>query len=236
LQAKGLDGKHQPYASVEEMATYYIEAVSSVQPDGPYLLAGWSMGGIIALEMARQLREHGEDVARLLLIDTAPDLGNKSQTVIPDHVLLTSFLNHAGIRTDTPVLTTESLRQLTPDEQLAHVLELGRANAVLPPDTKLADIRHLFEVYRANLSADRGYVTPPIPCPVTLFKASEQPEGRRNEVIEQWRALASAGIEVQLIPGNHFSMLREPNVEFLADCVKKSLDAEPVNRFVLTES
>jgi amino acid adenylation domain-containing protein len=232
LQAKGLDGKHQPHASVEEMATYYIEAVHSVQPDGPYLLAGWSMGGTIALEMARQLREHGQEVARLLLLDTAPDHGNNSQTVIPDHELPISFLNHAGIRTDTLVITAESLQQMTPDEQLAHILDLARANMILPPDTKLVDVRHLFEVYKTNLSADRSYLVPPVPCSITLFKASEQQESRRNEIIDQWRALASAAFEVQLIPGNHFSMLREPNVEFLADALKKSLDEAPVHRFV----
>jgi amino acid adenylation domain-containing protein len=232
LQSKGLDGKHHPHLSVEEMATYYIDAVTSVQPDGPYLLAGWSMGGIIALEMARQLRKHGHEVARLLLIDSFPDHGNNSQTVIPDHELLASFLEHAGIQTDTPLLAPETLQQLTPEEQLAHVLELARSNAVLPPDTNLADIQNLFEVYKANVLADGSYVTPPIPCPATLFKASEQPKTRRNEAIDRWSALASAGLEVQLIPGNHFSMLREPNVEFLARSVRNSLTDVPVNHFV----
>ena len=232
LQAKGLDGKHQPYTCIEEMAAYYIDAIRSVQPDGPYLLAGWSMGGIVALEMARQLGEHGQDVARLVLIDTEADHGNDAQTVIPNYLLLTGFLNNAGIQTNTPVLNTETLQQLTPNEQLAYILDLARANAVLPPDTTLADIQHLFEVYKANLSADRSYVTPPVPCPVTLLKATEQPERRRNEVIDQWRALASAGIDIQLIPGNHFSILREPNVECLADSVEKSLADVQENRFV----
>jgi thioesterase domain-containing protein len=229
LQAKGLDGKDQPYTNVEEMAAYYIEAVRSVQPDGPYLLAGWSMGGIVALEMARQLSEHGHDVARLLLIDSVPDRGNESQTVIQDHELLSHFLNNAGIRIDTPVFNGENLERLTLDELLAYILDLGRAKAVLPPDTTLADMRHLFEVNKANLFAFRSYVVPPVPCPATLFKASEQPEGRRSEIIDRWKALTSAGIEVQLIPGDHFSMLREPNVELLADSVKKTLGATPIS-------
>jgi thioesterase domain-containing protein len=223
LQSKGLDGKHDPYARVEEMATYYIEALNSVQPDGPYLLAGWSMGGSIALEMASQLKEQGRHVARLLLIDSAPDHGLNPQLEIADHVLLTDFLDDAGFRIDTPDFTSERFRQRTLDEQLAYVLGIAKAHAVLPPDTQLADIRRLFHVYKTNQLADRSYVTPPIPCPATLFKASEQPEQRRNEIIDRWRALGPAGIDVELIPGDHYSILREPNVEFLAESVKRVL-------------
>ena len=54
------------------MATDYIEAITVHQPDGPYLLGGWSMGGVVAFEMARQLGERDVAVPLLVLLDAEP--------------------------------------------------------------------------------------------------------------------------------------------------------------------
>ncbi|OOZ39135.1 hypothetical protein BOW53_12855 [Solemya pervernicosa gill symbiont] len=69
LQAKGLNGDDLPHQSFEEMASHYIEAMRELSPDGPYVIGGWSAGGIVAFEMGRQLKEQGVD-AKLVLIDT----------------------------------------------------------------------------------------------------------------------------------------------------------------------
>ena len=58
--------------SIEQLATLYNQEIRSVQPVGPYLLSGWSMGGLVAWEMAQQLRKEGEIISLLALIDTAP--------------------------------------------------------------------------------------------------------------------------------------------------------------------
>lgn len=70
LQARGLYGDHEPHATFEQMAVDYIAEIRTVQPNGPYLLAGYSGGGITAFEMARQLQEAGEEVSHVLMLDT----------------------------------------------------------------------------------------------------------------------------------------------------------------------
>lgn len=70
LQARGLDGRTKPHTTVEEMAAAYIEHIRTVRPEGPYFLAGLSHGGVVALEMAQQLRSQGQDVAFLAMLDT----------------------------------------------------------------------------------------------------------------------------------------------------------------------
>ena len=70
IQARGLDGKEEVLTSVEEMAADYIRAIRSVQPNGPYRIGGFSAGGVVAFEMARQLRREGEETALLVLLDT----------------------------------------------------------------------------------------------------------------------------------------------------------------------
>jgi thioesterase domain-containing protein len=70
LQGVGLDGDAEPHTTVEDMAAHYIAEIRSVQPVGPYHLAGHSLGGWVAFEMARQLQRDGHEVSMLAIIDT----------------------------------------------------------------------------------------------------------------------------------------------------------------------
>ena len=70
LQAKGLNGIDEPFGTVEDMAAHYIDAIKKVNPIGPYALAGYSFGGIIAYEMARQMTDQNKKVTMLAMLDT----------------------------------------------------------------------------------------------------------------------------------------------------------------------
>jgi acetoacetyl-CoA synthetase len=72
LEARGLDGSAEPFDSIEDMALFYVGEIRRVQPQGPYLLAGFSFGGLVALEMAQLLRRDGETVEFLALLDSFP--------------------------------------------------------------------------------------------------------------------------------------------------------------------
>jgi acetoacetyl-CoA synthetase len=72
IEARGLDGNAEPFDSIEDMAQFYIEAIRQIQPRGPYLLAGFSFGGLVALEMAQLLSRRNETVQFLALLDSFP--------------------------------------------------------------------------------------------------------------------------------------------------------------------
>src|SRR5579863_1007513 len=74
MQAKGIDGAEEPFDRIEEMAQFYLDAIRQVQPHGPYLLAGYSLGGLVTLEMAQRLISNGEKVALLAMLDSYPDI------------------------------------------------------------------------------------------------------------------------------------------------------------------
>jgi acetoacetyl-CoA synthetase len=74
MQARGIDGTEEPFDRIEDMARFYLEAIRQVQPHGPYLLAGYSLGGLVVLEMAQQLTGNGEKVALLAMLDSYPDI------------------------------------------------------------------------------------------------------------------------------------------------------------------
>jgi amino acid adenylation domain-containing protein len=102
LQARGLDGEQEPHTTIEAIAAYNLEALRTIQPQGPYLLGGHSFGGLVAFEMALQLQKQGEEVALLALMDTlAPIPGNKFVEIEQDDTgylvelasIIESFLN-----------------------------------------------------------------------------------------------------------------------------------------------
>jgi thioesterase domain-containing protein/acyl carrier protein len=78
LQTRGIDGVDEPIESIEEMARFYLDAVKKVQPHGPYLLIGYSLGGLVVLEMAQRLTSAGEKVALLAMIDAYPHMSQLS--------------------------------------------------------------------------------------------------------------------------------------------------------------
>ncbi|MFP2903699.1 non-ribosomal peptide synthetase [Pyxidicoccus sp. 3LFB2] len=150
LQARGLDGGAPPAESVEEMAAEYVKAIRSVQPSGPYRLGGWSMGGVIAYEMARQLRAEGELVALLALIDAYVPAVSVAREPEPDRLqlallfareLLGSSLaglepdamgDQRFLRADSPV-AAESLVGMGPDPRRERRLQ----RAELPQGSEL---------------------------------------------------------------------------------------------------
>jgi surfactin synthase thioesterase subunit len=79
MQAKGIDGVEKPLDRIEDMARYSLDAVKQVQPHGPYLLIGFSLGGLVALEMAQQLIAEREKIGLLLMLDSYPHVSRLSR-------------------------------------------------------------------------------------------------------------------------------------------------------------
>ncbi|MBF0233315.1 MAG: amino acid adenylation domain-containing protein, partial [Desulfamplus sp.] len=155
LQPPGLDGTTQPHADVESLAAHYISAIKEIQPDGPYFLGGHSFGGLVAFEMARQLFENGESIAKLVLIDTpAPKFFEPTGTDWDEARWLTQVADIAGHQYGTSLdIKYETLQKLSPEKQLVLVHEKLKECDILPPDAKLVHFRGFIEVYKANLRA-----------------------------------------------------------------------------------
>ncbi|HKQ73506.1 MAG TPA: alpha/beta fold hydrolase, partial [Blastocatellia bacterium] len=226
FQARGLDDDTQEAVSdVETMAAQYIEAMRSVQPVGPYLLGGWSMGGIVAFEMARQLHALGQSVSLLALIDTVlPDYRVKSLKE-NDPALLIGFVLDLGLSWDSLSVSATDLSKLGMDELLAVVLARARDKGLAPPDIELADVRRWWRVFKANTQALLHYRPKPIAARITLFQADEQLRTLRSKKTPNWNRLSDAGVDLHRIPGNHFTIVNEPNVGSLARFLRQSLEA-----------
>ncbi|HEX6185059.1 MAG TPA: amino acid adenylation domain-containing protein, partial [Pyrinomonadaceae bacterium] len=209
-------------ASIEELASRYLADVRRVQPEGPYHLGGWSLGGVVAFEMARQLQARGERVAALTLFDARiPPPGEPE----PDDA---SLLLTAAETLGLPASPLESFRRRLSELPRNGDGESGFNRAkragLLPKELSGAEAERLFGVLRSHVRALYEYAPAPSPLRVELLVASQHGTALRREMCERWEGLAGGGFRVREVPGGHHTILREPNVSVAAALLRESLE------------
>ncbi|HVM13413.1 MAG TPA: amino acid adenylation domain-containing protein [Egibacteraceae bacterium] len=215
LEAVGLRDGEEPHSRIEDMAGAYVRALRELQPRGPYLLGGWSMGGVIAFEMARHLEAEGERVALLAVLDahpTPPPAGNGDA----DQVAMLRFAQDLGVPQERLTVSAAEFWQLTADEQLTCVLEQARAANLVPPGMDVPGLRRQLRVFMHNLRAMRDYVPRPYSGRLTLIEAGDS-NGAARDHAATWDQLAAGGVARHTVAGDHYTMLRHPNVGLLAE-------------------
>jgi amino acid adenylation domain-containing protein len=235
IQDPNLYAEEFPDLAVEAMAARYVEAVREAQPDGPYLLGGWSFGGLVAFEMARQMRERGEEVALLALLDTgAPDWVRRRADPADDASLLGILAREMGLR-----VADSDLQSLTPKGMVAHVAGQMR-EARLAFDDHAAYLLRQLEVFKSRVRVIHRYYPEVYPGRITFFRAAEEdaPDlrttehaGAGDDPTRGFSALTTEPIEVYTIPGTHHQIAREPHVRVLAErlreCAAKAIQGGP---------
>ncbi|HEX8091267.1 MAG TPA: amino acid adenylation domain-containing protein, partial [Blastocatellia bacterium] len=194
FRARGLDEGQTPLSTVEEMADSYIEAMRAAQPEGPYFLGGWSFGGVVAYEMARKLQALGQDVARLILIDTsAPRLYEEfdENSAVSKLGLMARFGQDLGLSLDRLAMPLDQVLRLNENEQLALVLKEAQGANVLPPEITISQARRLYSVFRNNLLAARKYDPAEFGGRITLIMSSNTADKLGDEPAMGWDRLAS---------------------------------------------
>lgn len=195
LQAIGLDGTTPPPTRIEDMAAPYLHEIRTLQPEGPYYLLGRCFGAMIALEMARQLQDIGEDVAALFVLDS----------IIPGE----------------EATGTRVARVLRRYAQLP--LRKGRetfARRFGTPEQRQAQYFH----DRMKIAWKR-YTLPVFHGPVTIFLSTEfATQVNPDRHVERWSELATGGAVTYIFPGDHTNILEEPRVQAVADRLRSCLD------------
>ncbi|BAY30101.1 amino acid adenylation domain-containing protein [Nostoc carneum NIES-2107] len=228
LQAIGVDGKKAPLTRVEKMAAHYIKEIQTIQPQGPYLLGGYSFGGLVVWEMARQLAAQGQKVALLALFDTSNTI--RLQANIKPIPTQKRISRH-----------WDNLIEIGP-EYILHQIEGKRSWIDYMVKRKLNKLtfkaylnisRFLPYTYRKqvkikdfNKQAAKEYVPKAYVGRVTVFRAEERPANNGGVVDPNmgWGELALGGLDIQHVPGNHFSIFNEPYVQSLSEKMKVCIE------------
>jgi thioesterase domain-containing protein len=217
LQAFGLEDGQAPYRYPDEMAKLYLESVRKVQPQGPYQLAGWSFGGLVAFTMAAQLREQGEAVSLLALLDTPVPTERTGESEQDDAELLAVLLR------EEMDISAKELQLLAPDEQLEFIVRQGRKAGLFPPDVDIEQTERILKVYKINAEAAKHYRPELYKGAVTLFLAAEMSDDLSEQPSFEWEKYAAEGVQRITVPGNHQNMVKAPHVRHLADAIRPFL-------------
>jgi thioesterase domain-containing protein/acyl carrier protein len=196
LQTRGIDGVDEPLESIEDMAKFYLDAVRKVQTRGPYLLIGYSLGGLVALEMAQRLTAAGEKVALLVMIDAYPHM---SQLSLGQRTLLIARQARRGLHSLT------DLRGGASYQPPAGVL-LTPAMQRVRDSAYLALTRYRPHYYPGNIKFVRAAISSGFPTNARAV----------------WANLAKK-IEVETLPSDHLGMIAT-HFEELASVLSRYLD------------
>ncbi|WP_164021073.1 amino acid adenylation domain-containing protein [Pyxidicoccus trucidator] len=223
LQARGIDGALPPRESLEAMAVSYVDAIREVQPHGPYRLGGWSLGAVIAFEMARLLRQRGETVDVLALIEPSPTSLAGSQVagneVAAAALFALDLARTAGISPSAPLELPEG------DSKglLERLLQQGREAGILIPDAGLEQLHALLRVFTANYRALQRHTPGTFPGALTVLRGRDTKLPPPEAEDRGWGGHA-AEVELREIPGDHYTVLRAPGVDALARTLAELLE------------
>jgi len=216
------------WKSLEELAAHYIALIKEVQPEGPYSIGGGSLGGVIAFEMARQLRASGDSVRSVLLF--CPELltGQRAAEFmerrlaqrVASHLSTASQLEpRQAVRyVSTKILNTVASNVLELIRWIREQSDGGKQHGVKPePLSPELTFRSIVNM-RASVRLLMKYKPQPYEGSIALFRGAQD-----RDPLPDWKDLARGGLDLYDAPGGHLKLLEEPIVGSIAEIVKPYL-------------
>ncbi|KAK1518084.1 hypothetical protein CPAR01_15733 [Colletotrichum paranaense] len=223
LRSRGYNPGESFFSSIEETAERYAAGICKAQPQGPYAIAGYSLGSTLAFEVAKVLEKQGREVRFLASIDYPPHIAHYVRGLDWIDVLLHIAFFLELVDEETMKDITPHLHTLNRDEALSYVLGVGdaeRASALAIDIERLALISDIAENFRVNVQSyepegnvnnlDVFVADPP------SYAAHDRQDWRKNK-LERWVDFTRTGAEFHNCPGIHAKML---NKEHMADFAK----------------
>lgn len=225
LQAKGLNGIDEPLDVMEEIAANYIAEIVAKNPDGPYALAGYSLGGIIAYEMANQLMAADKEVKMLAMFDTYADLSTVNDPLLKKVFnKVTLVLKQIGY---SLVLLAEDPKRTIEYKSLILKRKIIKLFWKLSPgkdEKKEGFFAYDNEIDEASEKALRNYILKPLPIAIELFRAKKRTFYMADFKFLGWQPFAQKGVHVHEIPGEHNTIFAPPNDKEFAVVLQNCLD------------
>lgn len=217
IEAPGYDDGQQPCDRLTELSSGYLARLAELG-DGPRLLLGWSMGGMVAFDMACQLAAAGQRPAAVLLVDVmgpgiAPHPGPREE--------VEQFLSElAGGGSGPPVSWDGVPDGATPGQLARHALSQLQQAGELPPEIDAELLADRFAVFHASVQALAGYRdVRHYPGTITVIDSADTPP----ELHEGWERVADVA-DRHLLPGDHYSIWQGDSLSAMADIVAASIE------------
>ena len=203
MQAKGIDGSDEPFETIEEMAQFHLDAIREIQPHGPYILVGYSLGGLVALEIAHRLLAAGERVALLTMLDAYPYRGYLS---VAQRVRLSARLAlrrvSVAIGMSAP---TKDQYPPSPAQVRARMSAGRRASALAQPAAAASMTPAMQRAAEIAKEALRRYRPRFYPGKIKFVRAQTLTDFP-GDPAAVWSGLTKE-FEVETVPGDHLGMI-----------------------------
>jgi nonribosomal peptide synthetase DhbF len=210
LQARGLTEPGALPGSIEEMAGDYLEQIRSVQPTGPYHLLGWSFGGIVAQQIATQLRATGERVELLAALDAYPASAASGGHQPSEPELLATLVEFVGV--------DPAIRASATMDRACAVTTLRRDGSPLA-GLDAATLDALVDVFLNNARLMRGFIPAPFDGDLLVFVAAS---GRSSAAPSRqaWRPYLTGQMEIHEIPCRHRAMAESASLAKVSEVIR----------------
>jgi thioesterase domain-containing protein len=232
---KGSDSNEEPLTQIEEMAAQYVSDLIRFQPEGPYYIGGYSLGGTVAYEMARQLSERGLEVALLAVIDQRnfcpPRHNCRNYSTFGQFLRNVPWWFWDDFLCDSPLQMWQRLLAILRKIGIGFVraFKVGRQTKLKITDCGWDWVARLparnLRLLEANFSACRRYLPKSYSGRMVLIRARSQALLRLQGHDMGWAGLVHGGLEIHTVPGNHSNLCEEPQVYALAHELQRHIDA-----------
>ncbi|WP_289661661.1 non-ribosomal peptide synthetase [Flavobacterium panacagri] len=223
---KGFDGW---YESIEAMAAYYVEAIIKVNPKGPYALAGFSFGGIVAFEMTRQLRAQGKTVSLTALLDSYVDSSYYYGSYRRKQ--LVRYLDKTQRRLDflKEMLLSWKAVKMRINGKKEYILQryFGKKQ-IITEQEELALKEFIIADGMVKKIVDKYHLKPQN-FDVDLFRSKDDDNYKLDPTHLGWKKAALGGVKIHNISGNHLDIVAPPNDKVLAQLLQNILDEKHEN-------
>ena len=211
----------QSMSSIEELASVYVRELREFYPQGPYLLGGLSMGGVIAFEMSQQLRAQGHEPALLALFDsrcpgTRPNHSMHRKVRI--HLRNLRQLSYSQMQDYVFGRVKMKAKRQLQESKLAHLLTADKSGEATP-QTRHSELK---ETTEQLIHINNAYVPKQYAGPITLLRAKIHFSNLGDRM--GWDTVAKGGLKQYFISGTHTSIIEEPNVRQFAACLNQCLN------------
>ncbi|MGI4751304.1 MAG: non-ribosomal peptide synthetase [Janthinobacterium lividum] len=224
LQAKGLNGIDQPLDKLEDIAAHYISEIIRHNPNGPYALAGYSFGGTIAYEMAKQLQAMGKKIKMLALFDS---YANQTELTYPKYVRVLHKIRDYSCR----FFYTFVLLAKQPVNTITYKMLMFRRKLITyywkwrnKNEEQIGFFGYSHKIDEMNQKAAAEYFITPYNGQIDLFRAKVKTYYMQDPHYLGWKKFALKGVQVHEIPGDHNYIFAPPNDKEFATVLQECLN------------
>ncbi|PMB02573.1 hypothetical protein CEN49_25260 [Fischerella thermalis CCMEE 5273] len=218
VQSPSLVNNQLPYPDFISRAKHYAKEIQSVQPEGPYRLGGWCYGGVVAFAVAQELKREGQEVDHLILMDSfVPRRISKEEEPDRAEIVQSFSVNLEWDYTENQQ-SLDRLRAMSDEEHIDYLVELAGKGSDVSMDASYEQLQDALHLWMANLQLVWKYQPEMYAGRLTCIQPAE-----KGVDMTGWNRWASEGAQFFRGKGNHYTMIRPPHLQPLAEQIRSIL-------------